>query len=131
MISIKKNFKQLALYLVVGAGATVVEWVLFFVFNEILNFHYAVSTTLAFAASTAANWFLGRILLFHGGNGKSLLGEISSIYAVSIAGLLLNLLIMWVAIDLCGTPEMAAKILATCIVFLGNFAVRKFFIYKI
>lgn len=131
MISVGKNFKQLALYLVVGAGATVVEWSIFFVCNAIFEIHYAVSTTIAFAASTAANWFFGRVLLFHGGNGKSLLGEIGSIYAVSIAGLLMNLLIMWFAIELCGVPEMAAKIVATAIVFLGNFAVRKFLIYKI
>jgi len=126
-----KNFKQLAIYLVVGAGATLVEWGVFFFFNAILEIHYAVATTLAFACSTIANWAFGRLLLFHDGNGKGLLGEISSIYAVSIAGLLLNLAIMWCAIEIFNVPDMAAKILATSIVFLGNFAVRKFFIYKI
>lgn len=130
MIS-SKHFRQLALYLIVGAGATLVEWGCFWVLNAAVGLHYAWATSFAFAVSTFANWALGRMLLFRGGNGKGTLNELSCIYAVSIAGLLANLALMWLAIDVAGVPNMAAKIFATGVVFFGNFLVRKIFIYKI
>ncbi len=126
-----KHFYQLALYLVVGGGATLVEWSCFWALNAAAGLHYAWATSLAFAVSTFANWALGRMLLFRGGNGKGTLHELSCIYAVSIAGLLANLALMWLAIDVVGVPNMAAKIFATGVVFFGNFLVRKIFIYKI
>ncbi len=126
-----KNIRQVIIYFLVGSGATVVEWSFFYFFNVILVMHYAISTTLAFVASTFANWFFGRIALFRKGDSKGLFHEIASIYIVSIVGLLLNLLIMWIAIEKFQVPDMAAKIISTAIVFAGNFIVRKLYIYKI
>lgn len=125
-----KTLFQLAVYFIVGLGATIVEWGVFYVLNILWNFHYAIATAAAFALSTFANWILGRCLLFKKGSGKGLLHEIGSIYAVSIIGLLLNLLIMWILIDGLLFHDMIAKIIATAIVFSGNFIVRKYLIYK-
>ena len=126
-----QTLKQLFLYLVVGGCATVVEWVAFYGLDILLQWHYALATAAAFAISTFANWSFGRLLLFHTGNAKGLLYELVSIYLVSIAGLAANLLIMWLAIDIAGLNDMQAKIIATGIVFAGNFMVRKYFIYKV
>ena len=68
-------------------------------------------------------------MLFKKAEG-SLLREIAAIYGVSIAGLLLNLAIMWAAINGLHLNDMIAKIIATALVFAGNFLVRKFWIYR-
>ena len=86
--------------------------------------------SLAFAVSTLANWGLGRLLLFKKGDQHGLLHELIAIYGVSIIGLLANLGIMWIMIEQLKSPDMIAKITATAIVFIGNFLVRKFWIYK-
>lgn len=130
-MKIPKSSIQFALYFLVGAGATAVEWVVFYLLNGLLGMHYAVSTTLAFAVSTLANWSGGRILLFHKGDARGLLHELISIYTVSILGLLANLLIMWITIEKMYIQDMLSKMIATGIVFIGNFLVRKFWIYKI
>ena len=125
-----KILLQLAVYFVVGLGATIVEWGVFYILNILCDFHYTLATVIAFSLSTFANWVLGRFLLFKKGSGKGLLHELGSIYVVSIIGLLLNLLIMWVLIDILSFCNMFAKIIATAIVFLGNFIVRKYLIYN-
>ena len=56
--------------------------------------------------------------------------EIVSVYVASLIGLLLNLLIMWVAVDLFSCNEMVSKVVATAIVFAYNFLIRKLVIYK-
>ena len=120
-------FKQFALYLVVGGIATVVEWACFWVFNHWM--HYTLATALAFVVSTFANWLAGRLLVFKK-SAQSLLAELAQIYGTSIVGLLMNLAIMWVAVEQFGVQEMIAKIIATGIVFFWNFFVRKLLIYK-
>ncbi len=130
-MKLPESVVQFLLYFLVGAGATIVEWIAFYVFNGLAGIHYAVSTTLAFTVSTLANWFFGRIALFRKGDARGIVHELVSIYAVSILGLAANLAIMWVAIELMRTPDMLAKMIATGIVFIGNFAVRKFWIYKV
>ena len=90
----RQGFRQLFSYLIVGGIATVVEWVCFYIFSYQAHIHYLLATTLAFAISTAANWLAGRLLTFRGAEKQPILQELAKIYAVSVIGLLLNLLLM-------------------------------------
>ncbi len=128
---ISKSLLQAFMYLFVGAGATIVEWLVFYLLDVKAGLHYIVATALAFAVSTLANWALGRVLVFKKGDAKGLFHELIAIYGISIIGLLLNIGIMWICIELFDVSDMPAKIIATIIVFSANFAVRKFWIYKI
>ena len=129
-MQIKKSFTQLFLYLIVGGLATLVEWGAFYALNGLLRLHYMAATALAFVLSTAANWAFGRLILFRGAK-QNTAAELAKIYAVSVIGLLLNLAIMFVAVEKCGLSEMLSKIGATGIVFAWNFLIRKLVIYKI
>lgn len=124
----RKNIKDFLLYVIVGGIATVAEWVVFFLLGKV-SCHYAVATAIAYILSTFVNWLAGRILVFKQSN-QPLFKEIVSVYLASIVGLILNLLIMWVAVDLINVNEMLSKIAATGIVFVYNFLVRKLLIYK-
>ncbi len=124
----KSAIKELFLYLIVGGIATLSEWGIFFAL-DLCAVHYALATLIAYLLSTFVNWLAGRLLVFKE-NRPSILKEIASIYLASILGLLLNLLIMWVAVDLLSVNEMISKILATALVFAYNFLVRKFLIYR-
>lgn len=127
-MNVSKNVKQLILYIAVGGIATVVEWAMFYLLDSVVSLNYMLATTIAFAVSTFANWAAGRLIMFKG--NESLLAELVKIYMTSIAGLLMNLFIMWVAIDCMGIPNFISKVMATGIVFFWNFAVRKLMIYK-
>ena len=132
-MNFRNTLLQLLLYLVVGGLATLVEWGTFFVLNAPLSLHYAAATALAFIASTFANWLFGRLILFRDTQKSkaATAKELLKIYAVSVAGLVMNLAIMFVAVEECAISEMPAKILATGIVFAWNFLVRKLVIYKV
>lgn len=124
----KSDIKEFLLYLIVGGIATVSEWIWFF-FLDKAAVHYTIATVIAYALSTFVNWLAGRIIMFKNTN-QSILKEILEIYLASIIGLILNLIIMWVAVDLFSFREFPSKIIATGIVFFYNFLVRKLFIYK-
>lgn len=129
-MQLKQTTIQFFLYLVVGALATVVEWGAFYLFDVIFGIHYTFSTALAFAVSTFSNWGFGKLILFRQ-KSRNVAGEIFKIYLISVIGLLMNIAIMFVAIEKIGISDMISKIIATGIVFVWNFLIRKFWIYKV
>lgn len=129
-MKLKQISIQFFIYFIVGGLATIVEWVAFYVLNSLFAVHYAFATTLAFILSTAANWLFGRLILFRDSK-QNTAKELVKIYMVSIIGLLMNIAIMFVAIEKLGIQDMIAKIIATGIVFIWNFLIRKLVIYKV
>lgn len=125
----KNNLKELFLYLIVGGIATLSEWGIFRLFDSALSVHYTLSTVIAYLLSTFVNWAAGRLLVFRESH-QPFWQEILKIYLAAIAGLLMNLAIMFICVDLLRMDEMLSKILATGIVFLFNFLIRKLYIYK-
>jgi putative flippase GtrA len=127
---LKDGLKSIILYGVVGGIATIVEWVFFYILNSKLGVQYMLATTIAFIFSTFANWLSGRLIMFKKSENKSLLRELFQIYATSAAGLIMNLIIMYILVSCAGVAEMLSKMLATAIVFVFNYVVRKKFIYR-
>lgn len=124
----RNNINELFLYLIVGVIATLTEWIVFFLLDK-TGLHYAPATVTAYIISTFANWAAGRLIVFRK-SSKPFIREITEIYAVSIIGLLMNLVIMWLSVDILSLNEMLSKIAATAIVFLYNFLMRKLIIYR-
>ena len=125
----KKMIKDLFLYLIVGIIATFAEWLVFYLANDLGGWNYMVATVVAYILSTFVNWLAGRIIMFKE-SAKGILYDLLCVYGASVICLVLNLLRMWVAVEGCRINDMIAKIAATGIVFIWNFLIRKFFIYK-
>ncbi len=126
----KQSLLKLFSYLIVGGGATVVEWAGFWFFHEFCGIQYLAATVIAIVISTFSNWLFGRLLTFRDAQKGNILLEIAKIYAVSIVGLLMNLGLMWLMVEQLAIWEMAAKMIATAIVFAYNYLVRVLFVYR-
>ena len=132
----RANIKQFISYFFVGGVAAVVEWIMFFLFANVLQIHYFVSTVLAFIFSTSANWILGRITTFKDNVSykDKKAKEAVLVFAVSAIGLLFNLVLMYLFVTVMGfdssVGKTLSKVAATGIVFIWNFLIRKLVIYK-
>ena len=127
----KANIKQFISYFFVGGVAAIVEWVMFFIFANVLQINYFVSTVIAFIFSTTANWILGRITTFKDNNTykDKKAKEAFLVFVVSAIGLLFNLILMYLFVTVMGFDsslgKTLSKIAATGIVFIWNFLIRK------
>ena len=132
----KANIKQFISYFFVGGVAAIVEWGMFFIFANVLQINYFVSTVIAFIFSTTANWILGRITTFKDNNTykDKKAKEAFLVFVVSAIGLLFNLILMYLFVTVMGFDsslgKTLSKIAATGIVFIWNFLIRKLVIYK-
>ncbi len=116
-------------YFFVGLGAAITEWVVFYLLDEKVGFHYAVATSLAYILSTFVNWLLGRLITFRK-SGIGIIKELVGVYLASAVGLIINIVLMFALVDLLHINEIMSKIISTGIVFFWNFYIRKKVIYK-
>ena len=128
--------RQFFSYLCVGGLSAIVEWILFALFANWVGMNYLFATCTAFIFSTLTNWFLGKIWTFKESKRyeKKPFKEIALIFLVSDVGLLFNVAIMYLFVGVVGlnTPRLkvCSKIMATGIVFIWNFAIRKYVVYR-
>ena len=59
----KKNIKEIILYLVFGVATTLVNWIVYLVFNNLV-FNHLFSEKTAMTASNAVAWFLAVLFAF-------------------------------------------------------------------
>ncbi len=116
-------------YFLVGGISAVLEWAIFAFFLYVIDHHYLISGVFSFLLATAANYFLSVRFVFGTGR-RARTQRIFLLYLVSAIGIVFNLGVLIIGIDLIGMHEMAAKIVATCSVFGWNFAARYFFVFQ-
>jgi len=127
----KAFLKQLFIYFFIGGFAALVNWIIFYISNSLCNIHYLIATIIAFFVATWVNWKLGRISLFKNSAVRSkVTGEKTLVYIVSAIGLLLNLLLMWLMVDILNIQPIIAIVITTGLVFFWNFFARRILIYK-
>lgn len=132
----KPWFRQVFWFFVVGVVASVVEWVLFTILSLGFEVQYLVATVFAVIFSTFVNWFLCKRFVFTEKTrfGDKIGKEVVAVYLVGFAGMLANLGLMWVFVELAGFADgwkkVFAKMVSTAIVCFSNFFVKKFIIYR-
>ena len=127
-MKMKSTFRNILLYSVAGVSSTGVEGLVFFLLNQKLGLHYAPSYITALIISTFTNWAVGRFLLFK--STENIFKEIGGVYLVSLIGMGINLVLMWIMVDGLGIHEMAAWFIGTAIVFVWNYVIRAKVIYR-
>lgn len=134
----RKNLSQFMSYMVVGGGATIVEWILFFVFIYRFKWNQNLAFTIAYAISTFVNMILGKLLTFRNASVvnksdspvRNFIKETSLIYLVAVIGCGLNLLFLNLFTGIFHMDSMLAKVITTGIMTIGNYLARKLGIYR-
>jgi putative flippase GtrA len=116
-------------YFLVGGTCALIDWLLFALLLYGLDVHYLLSGAISFFVSTAANYVLSVRFVFGVGR-RSLRQRIILLSAVSTAGIVFNLGLLTVGIDVLGVHSMIAKVFATGVVFGWNFLLRYFFVFQ-
>ncbi|MBQ3111227.1 MAG: GtrA family protein [Clostridia bacterium] len=118
-------------YAFVGGWATIADWGVFALFNEIVRLHYLISAPIAFLMGLTVNYLLSKKFVFSKENSDHSASTEFIVYGIiGIIGLLMTMVIMWVLTEFAGFLPMISKIIATAIVLVWNFLARKVVLYK-
>ena len=124
-----KLFKQLFRFGVVGFTAFLIDAGVLYVLTEYLHVYYLVSSVISFIVSLAYNYILSIFWVFDV-KRKQTYKEVLLFAILSVIGLGVNQLVMYLGVDLLNIHYMLCKIIATIIVMVYNFITRKIYIEK-
>src|SRR5262245_63922490 len=116
---------QLVWYLVVGGLSFLADLA---VFLSILDLGVMPAVVIGFAVGTLVNYALSRLLAFAGGR-HDVPGEIVRLFIVALVGVALTLATV-LALTSLGLSPLAAKIVATVLVFAWNYFGRRLFVFR-
>ena len=124
-----KLFKQLFRFGIVGFTAFLIDAGLLYVLTEYLHIYYLISSVISFIVSLMYNYILSIFWVFDV-KKKQTYKEVLLFTILSVIGLGVNQLVMYIGVDLLNIYYMLCKIISTIIVMVYNFVTRKIFIEK-
>ena len=124
----KKLIIQFMKFGVVGGIATVVDYGIMVLLTETTDLGYFLSSAISFTLSVVVNYILSMRFVFKGKDELNKFQEMAIFVALSIVGLALNQMIMWIAVEFFCVFYAVAKIFSTMLVTVYNFISRKLFL---
>lgn len=120
---------QFIRYIGVGGFAAIVNIGGLVLCKEILNIHYLIANVIGFLLGLITNFFLSKKYIFTINSNMNRVFEFGIHGVISIAGLILDTLFIWVFTHFLELFYLLSKVLSTAIVFVWNFVARKVFYY--
>ena len=119
-------------YLIFGFLAFVLNYLLYALFEGLLGLHYIAATVLSWVLAVIFAYWTNRNFVFKSKNQGSagLLREFTSFIGARIATELLELLLMYLLVDVAGANSYAAKIVGQIAVIVSNYFLSKLWIFK-
>lgn len=139
----KKLIEQILKFGVVGVIAFIVDFGIFSILSNVFDIHYLVANFFGFTVSVVVNYLLSMKYVFTRQEGADKKTEFIVFVVLSVLGLGLNELIIYVCVDVIyeawtglhawlslDIAKLAGKIIATGIVMVYNFITRKLFVER-
>jgi putative flippase GtrA len=121
---------QLFRYTFVGGVAFIFDFGSLFILTEYFNVYYLISAAIAFLLGLTINYFLSIIWVFEKRSINSKYIEFIVFALIGTIGLALNEFFMWFFTEIVNTHYLFSKLISTVFVYLWNFTIRKFTLFR-
>lgn len=112
----------------VGFLCFLIDYGIMLLLTELAGVNYLISCCISFSVSVIVNYLLSMHFVFAAKANMKKRTQFVIFVILSVIGLGLNQLFMWLFVDLVHIPYQIAKLAVTAIVMLFNFVTRKVFL---
>lgn len=119
-------------YLIFGFLAFVLNYILYFVFADALSMHYMAATVLSWVLTVVFAYWTNRTFVFKSQNkdASSVVKEFVSFIGARVATEVLEIVLMYVMVDVLAVNDKISKLVCQTIVILANYVLSKIWIFK-
>ena len=117
--------RQIIRFAFVGGSAFVIDYGVMIFLTELIGINYLISSGISFSVSVIYNYILSVHWVFDVAEDRSKRAEFVIFIILSVIGLGINQLVMWIAVDIFRMFYMIARSGATAIVMVYNFYYEK------
>lgn len=121
--------KEVISYLIFGVLTTVVNIVVYYVFNTWLQVNYLVSNAIAWIASVLFAYITNRKYVFESKN-TSMFNELVKFIGARLSTGIMDMILMWLLVDVLSMNSMVSKIVVNVLVIVLNYVLSKVFVFK-
>lgn len=125
----KKLLNQLLKFGIVGFIAFLIDYAILFILTDFVGINYLISSAISFVVSLIFNYIASIKFVFEVGHEQTSKDMFTFVF-LSVIGLIINEIIMYIGVDILNINYLVVKIGATAIVMVYNFVTRKIFIEK-
>jgi len=127
-----KRIKEIINYIFFGALATIVNILSFYIFDTLFNWQYLVANAISIVVSILFAYITNKLFVFESKTEtrQALLQEFVSFISFRLLSGLIDMLTMWVLVDILTIDSLVAKLFTQVIVVVLNYIFSKFFIFK-
>ena len=124
----KKLFEQIFKFVIVGGLSFVLDFIIYYVLTKLFGVYYITAGFFSFTTSLIFNYLMSMKFVFRSKDSLKKTHEFAIFATLSVMGLGLNLLCLFIMVDYLGINDLIAKVLTAGIVMVFNFVTRKIFL---
>lgn len=119
-------------YLIFGFLAFVLNYILYFVFADALHMHYMAATVISWVLTVVFAYWTNRTFVFKSQNRdiSAVVKEFISFIGARVATEVLEIVLMYVMVDVLAINDKISKLVCQTIVILANYVLSKIWIFK-
>lgn len=124
----KKLIEQVMKFVIVGGLSFVLDFIIYYVLTNFFSVYYLTAGFFSFTLSLIFNYLMSMKFVFKSKDDLKKTHEFVIFVSLSVMGLGLNLLCLYILVDLFKMNDLIAKVLVAGIVMVFNFITRKIFL---
>ncbi len=129
LLDLYKKYKEIINYLIFGGLTTLISIVTYALFAKVFNIDYLISNVLSWIIAVLFAYITNKIFVFESKSKKNI-KEITSFFFFRIVSLLIEMIILYIFVDMFHIDDLFTKIIAQVIVIVANYVFSKVFVFK-
>lgn len=129
-IELYKKYKEIILYLIFGVLTTLINIIVFYLFNDLIKIDYKISNIIAWIISVVFAFVTNKTVVFESKNKNNIGKEIITFFIARIVSLIVDMIMMIIMIDIMKITSIIAKVITNVIVVIINYIFSKFIIFR-
>lgn len=121
------KYEKFIIYFIVGSIATLINALSYYFYRMIIN-TYEINVILSWVTSLIFAFYLNRKYVFKSKN--KIIKEFINFSLSRLLTLILELIFMYILVDLFKINDMLAKLINLIIIFISNYLLSKFLVFK-